>query len=440
MSLMNDALRKKNRETPGGQTATGFSVAPPGPRNFRKWLIVLAALLLLGGAIFGGIVLQQSAGGASLLTKHPLPAQTGDPAATAAIESPATMPWDKTGSIPTEAGEKATPTPSESLAGTVGYAPPPMLSGTSASATADSQQSSPPSSIAPAEAMAEAPARVAATEMNSTPLEGDRPAPNESPRQASRAFEPGPDPVVKPPQPPPAALPRSRPTAIPLSEATSQAPTPSRSAKKTRATTGSDTDLFYQKALACHRSGRLAEAQRFYRGVLENDANHRQAMFNLAAVYIEEGYFNQAQPLLERLEKVSPRPAGVLLNLAIAAIGNDAPQTALDYLDRAQAAGDAFPWQIHFHRAVALAQLNRFPEALALYQQVESRRPDDYRVQFNLAVTYDALGIYPEALHYYEVVLRGPNQASESDRQSIRQRVGLLRRYLSTTPSQAKRQ
>jgi thioredoxin-like negative regulator of GroEL len=430
MSLMNDALRKKNRETPGDQPATEFSVAPPGPRNIRKWLIVLAALMLLGGAIFGGIVLQQSAGGASLLTKRPLPAQTRDPAA---MESPATVPWEKTGSLPAGTGEKATPPPSEDLAGTVGHAPVPRPS---ASAMAGKDQISPPPSIAPAEA----PARQVMTEMNSTPLGGDRPAPTESPRQVSKAFEPGPDPVVNPPHPAPAASSRSRPAAIPLSEARPQTPNPNRAAKKTRATTVSDTDLFYQKALACHRSGRLAQAQRFYRGVLETDANHRQAMFNLAAVYIEEGHFNQAQPLLKRLEKVSPRPKGVLLNLAITAIGIGTPQVALDELNRAEAAEDALPWQIHFHRAVALAQLNRLSEALALYRQVESRRPEDYRLQFNLALTHDALGIYPEALHYYEVVLKGPNQASESDRQSIRQRVGLLRRYLSTTPSQAKRQ
>lgn len=217
-------------------------------------------------------------------------------------------------------------------------------------------------------------------------------------------------------------------------------PKSSRVTKKNKMIAKSDAELFYRKALACHRGGRLTEAALFYRSVLETDANHKEAMLNLAAVYIEAGHFNQAQPLLKRLEKVTPRPEGVLLNLAITALGNDTPEAALSYLDRAEAAADSPFLQIQFHRAVALSRVNRLSEALALYKQVEAKRPDDYRVKFNMAVTYDALEDYPRALHYYETLLQAPAHTSQSDRQSITRRAGMLRRYLNATQSKSKRQ
>jgi Flp pilus assembly protein TadD len=214
-------------------------------------------------------------------------------------------------------------------------------------------------------------------------------------------------------------------------------PQSSHAAEQIQMSSNSDANLFYQKALACHRGGRLDEAARFYRSALETNANHNEAMLNLAAVYIETGRFDQAHPILKRLEKATPRPSGVLLNLAITALGNSAPETALAYLDQAEKAADSPFLQIQFHRAVALARTNRFSEALTLYKQVEAKRPDDYRVKFNMAVTYDALEDYPHALHYYETLLKAPGNTStsQSDRQSILKRVDMLRRYLNATQS-----
>jgi thioredoxin-like negative regulator of GroEL len=156
-------------------------------------------------------------------------------------------------------------------------------------------------------------------------------------------------------------------------------------------------------------------------------------------VYIEQGNFNEAAPILKHLEGLDPRPNGVLLNLAITSLGNNDPEAALSYLDQAEETADTSFWQIQFHRALALARLNRLSEALSLYKKVESKRPGDYRVQFNLALTYDALEDYPQALDYYEKMLKA-DQTSEKDRSSIVRRVELLRRYLYTNQSQAKRQ
>ena len=199
-------------------------------------------------------------------------------------------------------------------------------------------------------------------------------------------------------------------------------------------------DLFYDKARTYHRNGRLADAIRLYRQALKANHRHPDAMLNLAAAYMQEGNYVDADPLLKQLERSHPRPQGVLLNLAISAIGMGDPERALVDLNRAAALSDASPWEIRFHRAVALAGMNRLPEALVLYREAATERPDDPRLQFNLAVTCDALGIYAEAIAHYEAVLRAPSKPSEADQATITRRIRTIRRHLEANQSPARGQ
>ena len=81
--------------------------------------------------------------------------------------------------------------------------------------------------------------------------------------------------------------------------------------------------------------------------------------------------------------------------------------------------------------------MNRLPEALDLYREAETERPDDPRLQFNLAVTCDALGFYAQAVAHYEAVLRIPSEPSATDKETINKRIRTLRRYLNTAQSTA---
>ena len=89
MSLMNDALRKKNSETTRSPVATGFVDVVQRPRITRRWHIMLAAMILLTIAVFSGIHLMQSSTGNSLLAKSPLPGRSrpvaDDPADATAV-------------------------------------------------------------------------------------------------------------------------------------------------------------------------------------------------------------------------------------------------------------------------------------------------------------------------------------------------------------------
>jgi tetratricopeptide (TPR) repeat protein len=436
MSLMNDALRKKKHEATGSPVARGFIEVAGRPWITRRWLVVLAGLILLTMAVFYGNYLIQSGNGNTLLVTTPQPGRSLPPA-NHSIETTSNVPHRSAGEPQPATADRQTETvvsgnPPEGnrlATAEVNPAPPsPAVSGdipgTRAGETAAALQ--------PAD---EKPAVPSAAE-TTLPTEAAVESSQREPSALSRAFEPGPvktDPREK-----------SRPVASrqPPSPSAGQASdAPGKlnagAAVRKNALSKAEDDLFYKKARACHRNGRLAEATRLYRQVLKAHSSHPDAMLNLAAAYMQQGKFIQAAPLLERLERSNPRPQGVLLNLAMAAIGMGAPEKALDYLDRASALSDATPWEIRFHQAVAFARMNRLPEALDLYREAETERPGDPRLQFNLAVTCDALGFYPEAVAHYEAVLRIPSEPSATDKETITQRIRTLRRYLDTAQSTA---
>ena len=81
MSLMNDALRKKSRETAVSPVAKGFIEISGQPRITRRWLVVLAGLILLTVAVFYGNHVMQSRTGNSLRVISSLPGHSRPPMA-----------------------------------------------------------------------------------------------------------------------------------------------------------------------------------------------------------------------------------------------------------------------------------------------------------------------------------------------------------------------
>ena len=436
MSLMNDALRKKKHEATGSPVAKGFIEVSGQPRITRRWLVVLAGLILLSIGIFYGNPLMQSGTGNPLLVMPPQPGRSLPPA-NHPIETTSDVPHQPDGEPRPTSADRQTETllsvdpPEETRLATAELGPAPP-SQTANGEWPDTRTGESAAALQPAD---EKPVFPSAGE-TTLPTEMTVERSQREPNALSRAFEPGPiqtDPREK-----------SRPVA----SRQSHVPAPGQASEtsgelnedapvRKTATYPAEEDLFYKKALAYHRNGRLAEAIRLYRQVLKAHPNHPEALLNLAAAFMQQGKYFEAAPLLERLERSNPRPQGVLLNLAMAAIGMDAPQKALGYLDQAAALSDATPWEIRFHRAVAFARMNRLPEALDLYREVETERPGDPRLQFNLAVTCDALGFYAQAVAHYEAVLRIPPESSATDKETINRRIRTLRRYLGTAQSMA---
>jgi tetratricopeptide (TPR) repeat protein len=435
MSLMNDALRKKNRETAHSAPSAGASDAIRRPWPTRGWAFLLAAVILATGAALAGIYLMQSDTANALPEKPTLSDRTGPAADRVANTASIAQRPAGIGTEPMPAGGG----PAMHVTGDMpaaedhatGHGLPTPASSTTKARPPGARSQSAVTTTAPGD-------ETLASTMRSHASATDAPVKPIRGRSASisRAFEPGPgQPARRDLRP---SLPTGyAPAAAPAPPETVGEPDEGHTIRPT-AESIQDTDLFYQKARSYHRSGRLTDAIRLYRQVLISSSSHSGAMLNLAAAFMQQGNYPDARALLNRLEHANPRPQGVLLNLAIAAIGTGAPERALTYLDRAAAMSDASPWEIRFHRAVAFARMDRLPEALALYREAEAEQPEAPGLQFNLAVTCDALGLYPEALAHYEAVLQAAAKPSETDRATIAQRVRTIGHYLNSAPSPEK--
>lgn len=430
MSLMNDALRKKNRERSKPSAEAILADAPARRRLNRTRITLIGGVILT--TVLGGLYLMQS-GAEKPLQVRPL-----------AVAGPLPTGNQIADSLPATSGQSAMPdhpAPQKDSDVTQGTTDPTAQAilaprGESVPSITKRNGDTPHTGLKEPTNTGSSPhsaSVISAGSASFTPMKPNRQLSGHHAAITARSYEPGPM--------PPIANVKKNETRASRKNAAPGATHPSVRTRKPAAAvekpkTGDvlqqaiksapGTDQFYNKALAYHRRGRLTDAIRFYQQVLKSNSDHQYAMMNLTAVYIEQGNYVDAQPLLERLALCTPRPRGVLLNLAITAIGTGNPEKALDFLDSAAAVSDASSWEIRFHRAVAFARMNRLEAAMNLYNEVALERPDDSRLRFNLAVTCDELGRYRQALAHYERFVNLVPMAPDS----VNQRIRTLRRYL----------
>ncbi len=436
MSLMNDALRKQNRERVSGSSYPGSLSRARLSRFAWKWIGGLVALVVLTVGVLYGYSWMPSERETSLLLKTPDKRPAGlVPPPSPASSAPTQPAAADTGPKPADGGPRAAAPAAE-------IAPPPA---SSRGIPAADSGATPLEGESPTERLA-AKATTTRPQALGNPnriLETEaQPSANQS-LAVIPGFEPGPAATANQNSAP--HRPAEQTVHPPASD---HQPNPARPRLQSeRAPAGPPESHqgqahLYLKALAYHRNGRLADAVRLYRKVLAADPRHAEAMLNLSGIYLQIGNYTDARRLLDRLERQTPRPAGVLLNQAIASIGLDEPDRALVDLDRAAAMSDASPWEIRFHRAVALARLNRHADALALYRAMVRERPTDPVLQFNLATTCDSLGLYRDALIHYNAAMQASSTALSAERETIERRMGILRRYLDGpggTPSKQRK-
>ncbi len=92
-----------------------------------------------------------------------------------------------------------------------------------------------------------------------------------------------------------------------------------------------------------HQAGQFAEAEAIYRAVLQADANHAGATYNLALVALQSGRAGEALPVLRRALKREPGQMAHWLNCAVALAGVGQPDAARRLLLQARKRGFAGP-------------------------------------------------------------------------------------------------
>ena len=160
-----------------------------------------------------------------------------------------------------------------------------------------------------------------------------------------------------------------------------------------------------QLALEHQQSGRLAEAERIYREVLERNPDHPDALHLLGVLAAQSGRPQQAAALIARA--ISLNPAAPFYHNNLGNVLQDLGRTADSLLCYAE----ALRLEPQYVEALvnlgnALNRLDRFPEALNCYLEAQRLRPDYPGVYVNLAHALIDEGLLEEALVSVEEALR----------------------------------
>lgn len=158
----------------------------------------------------------------------------------------------------------------------------------------------------------------------------------------------------------------------------------------------------FQQALLCHRQGRVNDAERLYRQILQAQATHAEAAAGLFSILSPAMRYADMEALAKQLLERAPRfgLAWKALSLALLQQGKDAlhvSEMAAKYLpDDANA---------HDNLGLALKRAGRLEEAVASFRRAIKFQPRHAGVHINLANTLHQCGNARQALDSYRNAL-----------------------------------
>lgn len=160
-----------------------------------------------------------------------------------------------------------------------------------------------------------------------------------------------------------------------------------------------------EAALAHHRDGRLAEADRLYGKALAADPAHFSALLNLGLIRIRQGRLEEAVRLLRKAVNQNPNAYEAHGSLGNALLALDRFDEAIERYRRALRLRPDLA-DAHANMAAALHALGRFDEAEAACAAGLRIEPNQIGAHGNLANVLLALQRPAEAIEHYRHVLR----------------------------------
>ncbi|MEA2922243.1 MAG: protein O-GlcNAc transferase [Bradyrhizobium sp.] len=160
-------------------------------------------------------------------------------------------------------------------------------------------------------------------------------------------------------------------------------------------------------AVAHHRAGRLADAERLYRAVCDNDPTNARA-FHLWGVAAHQLGRPDAASLVGRAVALDPALAEAHNDRGVILAANGSFAEAVSCFERAVALNPGYG-EARNNLGRALQSLGRFDEALVQIEHVLKAAPDSPIAHFNLAAVLERAGRKPDAERHYRsaVGLRG---------------------------------
>ena len=160
-----------------------------------------------------------------------------------------------------------------------------------------------------------------------------------------------------------------------------------------------DTDQAFADALANHRAGRDAEAERGYRELLAHQSDHADALYLLGRLTAAKGDAVAAAEMMEKSLRLAPGHPERANNLGTLHQGLGDFERAATWFEAAVAA-DENQIEARFNLATLHQVQGRAAEAEAGYREVIARRPDFAAAYGNLGTLLRLLGRLDEALAF----------------------------------------
>ncbi len=163
-------------------------------------------------------------------------------------------------------------------------------------------------------------------------------------------------------------------------------------------------EVVLARAIALHEGGRLTEAEKLYREILQQNPRHAGALYLLGVISISLQRFQRAADLIGRSIRISPDfpPAYCNLGIALAALNRSAE--ALSGYDAAIARKPDFA-EAHYNRGLLLKDLGRHAEAIESLNLALDLRPDDVEARNARGLVLNVLKRHEDALAEFDATI-----------------------------------
>jgi tetratricopeptide (TPR) repeat protein len=194
----------------------------------------------------------------------------------------------------------------------------------------------------------------------------------------------------------------------------------------------STLETLREHAIALHRAGRFAEAERVYADVLQRDPADFDVLHRQGVIALETGRYARAVELIGRALALQPSVAAYFhCGAALRQLGR--PAEAVASFDRAIALQPDCV-EAHNNRGIALQELQRPAEALSSFEHALALRPQSAELHNNRGNILRHLRRFPDALASYERALAlEPNLAAAHNNRGLT--LQSLRRYAEAAAS-----
>jgi predicted O-linked N-acetylglucosamine transferase (SPINDLY family) len=171
-------------------------------------------------------------------------------------------------------------------------------------------------------------------------------------------------------------------------------------------------DARFESALAHHRAGKFAEAEKVYRALLAEDGRHQGALQMLGVLTAQTNRLAEAEQLIRRALELRPNSPEAMNNLGNVLKATGRFDEAIGFYRRAIALSPNFV-DAHNNLGTALREARRLDEAIAAYREAIRLRPNYAEAHSNLGIALSRKGLLDEAIAAYQQAIRlQPNLAA----------------------------